>query len=121
MQSHILNGTITVKYNDGTSDVLDLVLPENLLPLDQDIFTDGYAFATKEPRPYRIRLKTGDVSKNHAADLGLKMSNDPIIVDGGMATVLDLPLDSNKELSSLCLETKANEVIIGLMAVTLVR
>lgn len=121
MQSNFLNGTITALYKDGTKSVLNLVLPDNLLPLDQDIYTDGYAFKTKEPRPYRVRLKTGDVSKNHAADLGKSISNDPIIVDGGMATVLDLPLNPNKELESISVETIANEVIIGLMSATLVR
>jgi len=121
MQSHFLNATITAKYRNGSSEVLELVLPDNLLPIDQDIFTDGFAFTTKQPRPYRISLKTGTVRKNHAEIMGLKMSNDPIVVDGGLATILDLPLDSKKELSSLTINTLANEVITGLMAVTLVR
>lgn len=49
------------------------------------------------------------------------MSNNPIYIEGGMATLLDLPLDSDKELDRLYLKTIANEVIIGLMSVTLVR
>ena len=121
MQSHFLNGTIRANYTDGTSDVLELILPDNLLPIDQDIFLDGFAFITPKPKPYRISLKTGAVRLNHAQHLGLKMSNDPIVVDGGLATILDLTLDSKKELKSLTLCTKANEVIIGLMSVTLVR
>jgi hypothetical protein len=121
MQAHFLNGTVTATYQDGTKDVLELVLPDNLLPLDQDIFIDGFAFKCKNPRPYRIRLKTGDVSRNHAKTLGLKMSNGPILIDGGMATIIDMALDKNKTLTSLTLETTANEVIIGLMAATLVR
>ncbi|MDP4277237.1 MAG: DUF4450 domain-containing protein [Bacteroidota bacterium] len=121
MQSHFVNGLFTVTYQDSTKDTLKLVLPDNLLPLDQDIFIDGYAFRCATPRPYRIRLKTGTVSKNHAEALGLTMSNDPLIVDGGMATVLDMPLNKQKKLSSISLKTTANEVIIGLMAATLVR
>jgi hypothetical protein len=121
MQARILNGQITVAYTDGSQSTLELILPENLIPLDQDIFIDNYAFFSREPRPYRVRLQTGDVSKNHAADLGKRISNNPIYVEGGMATVLDLPLDKNKELASIILETIANEVIIGLMAATLVR
>jgi hypothetical protein len=121
MQSHILNGSVTVTYTDGTSDVLNLVLPENLLPLDQDLYTDGYAFTSKEPRPYRIRLKTGDVSRNHAADLGMKQGNGPLLIDGGLATMLDLPLNPDKTLATLSVKTIANEVIIGLMSATLVR
>ena len=121
MQAHVLNGQIRVKYKDGSEDVLELVLPDNLLPLDQDIFIDGWAFDSPKPRPWRVRLKTGDVSKYHAGELGVEMSNNPMYIDGGMATLLDLPLNPDKELDSLTLETVANEVIIGLMGVTLMK
>lgn len=121
MQSHVLNGQICVRYKDGTKDILDLILPDNLLPLDQDIFIDGWAFNSPLPRPWRVRLKTGDVSKYHAGELGIKMSNFPLYIDGGMATLLDLPLHPEKELDTLTLETIANEVVIGLMGITLVR
>ena len=119
MQSHILNGRIRVTYTDGTEDVLNLVLPDNLLPLDQDIFIDNWAFTSPQPRPWRVRLINGAVSKYHAGELGKRMSNSPIWIEGGMATLLDLPLNPNKELCSLTLETIANEVVIGLMGVTL--
>lgn len=55
------------------------------------------------------------------AELGKTISNNPISIDGGMATMLDLPLNPVKELKSLSLETTANEVVIGLMGVTLVK
>jgi hypothetical protein len=42
-------------------------------------------------------------------------------VSGGAATVLDLPLDPAKELKSLTVRALANEVVIGLMSVTLAR
>ena len=42
-------------------------------------------------------------------------------VAGGAATVLDLQLDGGRELNSLTVRTLANEVVIGLMGVTLVR
>lgn len=121
MQSHIVNGEIKIEYTDGQKEVLKLILPDNLIPLDQDIFVDGYAFNTKDPRPWRVRLKTGDVSKYHAGELGKTISNNPISIDGGMATMLDLPLNPVKDLKSLSLETTANEVVIGLMGVTLVK
>lgn len=121
MQSHVLNGQIRVLYKDGTEDTLDLILPDNLLPLNQDIFIDGRAFGSPQPRPWRVRLKTGDVSKYHAGELGVPMSNNPLYIDGGMATMLDMPLRSDKELESLSLETIANEVVIGLMGITLVK
>ncbi|HET9570282.1 MAG TPA: DUF4450 domain-containing protein [Bacteroidales bacterium] len=121
MQNHVLNGTITAHYTDGTSDILKLVLPETLLPLDQDIYTDGFAFTLKTPRPYRIRLKTGTITTTPAADLYLKQGNGPLLIDGGLATMSELRLNPLKELKSLELRTIANEVIIGLMSATLVR
>ena len=42
-------------------------------------------------------------------------------VAGGAATVLDLALNPEKELKSLTVRALANEVVIGLMAVTLAR
>jgi hypothetical protein len=121
MQNHVLNGSVSAMYTDGTSDVLKLILPESLLPLDQDIYTDGYAFVLKTPRPYRIRLKTGTISRNPAADLHLRQGNGPLLIDGGLATMSELPLNPTKELKSLEIRTIANEVIIGLMSATLVR
>jgi hypothetical protein len=43
------------------------------------------------------------------------------VVRGGAANVLDLALNAEKELKSLTVRTLANEVVIGLMAVTLLR
>ena len=40
-------------------------------------------------------------------------------VDGGAAVLLSMPLDGQKELSRLVLETLSNEVVIGIMGVTL--
>jgi hypothetical protein len=42
-------------------------------------------------------------------------------VAGGAATILDLPLNPGMELKSLTVRTLANEVVIGLMSVTLER
>jgi hypothetical protein len=42
-------------------------------------------------------------------------------VPGGAATVLDLPLSPYKELKSLTVRALANEVVIGLMGLTLER
>ena len=40
-------------------------------------------------------------------------------IEGGAGVLLDIPLDKAKELESLTLETVANDVVIGLMGVTL--
>jgi hypothetical protein len=43
------------------------------------------------------------------------------MINGGAATVLDLPLNRNKVLKEMTLVTVANDVVIGLMSLTLVR
>lgn len=118
MQCRIANGVIRVYYTDGTSDVLELVNPDNWCPIEQDFYIDGQAFTVTSPRPYRIHLKTGLVSNDLGKDLGIKgVYGRPI--EGGAGILLDMPLDSSKELSHLTLETLSNEVVIGLMGITL--
>jgi len=64
-----------------------------------------------------VDLKTGQVRTYTEADFKGKGSK----VLGGAATVLDLALDPDKALKSLTVRALANEVVIGLMAVTLAR
>ena len=120
MQCHMVNGTVTAYYKDGSSDQLKLINPETWAPIEQDFFFDDYAFQTKGKRPYRVQLSTGLVSRSLGDELGLKGAQDRRI-PGGAATILDLPLDPSKELDKLTLETESLEVVIGLMGVTLVR
>jgi hypothetical protein len=68
-----------------------------------------------EPMPPRVSLRTGQVRILDAASFKGKGGKVP----GGAATILDMPLDPQKELKSLTVRTLANEVVIGLMAVTL--
>lgn len=118
MQCHIANGIIRVHYTDGTSDTLTLVNPENWCPIEQDFFVDNIAFKLKAPRPYRLHLKSGLVSNNLEKDLGIEgVYGRPI--DGGAAILLDMPLNPKKDLSYLTLETLSNDVVIGLMSITL--
>lgn len=120
MQTHFVNGQIQVEYTDGTHDTLELVNPENWCPIEQDYFVDGKAFNLKAPRPYRLHLKSGIVSNNLEKELGI----DGVYgrkIDGGAGVLLDMPLDKTKTLRSLKLEIVANDVIIGLMSVTLQR
>lgn len=72
MQCRIANGIIRVFYTDGTSDVLELVNPDNWCPIEQDFYVDGQAFTVSSPRPYRIHFKTGMVSNDLGKDLGIK-------------------------------------------------
>lgn len=122
MQCHMINGMVTVKYKDGTQSVLDLIPPETWYPIEQDYFVNGEAFRVKSPRPYRVALKTAKFSRDMEKDMGVKPSEVyGRNIDGGAGVILDLPLDENKELESLELKAKSNDVVIGLMGVTLLR
>ena len=120
MQSRLINGEIIINYKDGTSDKLELKNPENWWPIEQDYFVDGFAFNTGAPRPIRISLNTGtEISKDYKYMAIRGFSN--FGIDGGAATVLDMPLNNKKQLKNLVVKTIANDVVIGLMAVTIVR
>jgi hypothetical protein len=120
MQSQMTNGEIIIEYKDGSSDTLELKNPENWWPIEQDYYVDGYAFTTGAPKPLRVYLKTGEDSRTFNRFITIKgFSNRGI--DGGAATVLDMPLNPGKELKSLRLRAIANDVVIGLMSVTLAR
>lgn len=120
MQCHIANGVVRVHYKDGTSDVLELVNPDNWCPIEQDFFVDNIAFSLTAPRPYRLHFKTGLVSNNLEKELGITGVYGRTI-DGGAGVLLDMALNPSKELSHLALETLSNDVVIGLMGVTLQR
>jgi Domain of unknown function (DUF4450) len=117
MQSRFDNGEVIVTYADGTSERLALHNPTNWWPIDQDYFIDDFAFRRREPIPPRVDLKTGKVRLLDVETFKGKGGKVP----GGAATVLDLPLKADKELKALTVRALANEVVIGLMAVTLVR
>ena len=119
-QSHFTNAKITIQYTDGTTDSLLLNNPENWYPIEQDYYTDGYAFTTGAPKPYRLLLKEGSFTRTINKHTSIKgVTNEAI--DGGAATVLDMPLQHDKVLKNITLTTIANEIVAGLMAVTLVR
>ncbi|MTH16040.1 DUF4450 domain-containing protein [Flavobacterium sp. LC2016-01] len=120
MQSRITNGEITINYSDRTSEILALKNPENWWPIEQDYFIDGLAFTTDAPKPPRVYLKTGEISRDFK-DFTVIKGFTNYGVDGGAGTILDLPLDKNKTLKSLTLKTIANDVVIGLISVTLIR
>lgn len=117
MQSQFDNGMVTVTYADDSTEKLALRNPTTWWPIDQDYFIDDFGFKRPEAVPPRVDLKTGKVRILNLPDF--KGKGGPI--DGGSATVLDLPLDPGKELKSLTVETLANEVVIGLMSATLIR
>jgi hypothetical protein len=123
MQSRFDNGEVIATYADGSTDKLTLRNPETWWPIDQDYFFDDFAFRqnltgeTPVPLPPRVDLATGKI---RLLDLQTFKGRGGKI-RGGAATVLDLPLDATKELKSLTVRALANEVVIGLMGVTLAR
>ena len=118
MQSRIDNGLVIVTYTDGSADTLALRNPDNWCPIEQDYYVDGMAFNAPQPRPYRVCFSTGDVSRNLGSiiQLGGEYGRE---IPGGAGQMLEMPLDQQKRLQSLTIRTLSNDVIIGLMAVTL--
>lgn len=123
MQSQLTNGKIKVNYTDGTADTLDLVNPINWWPIEQDYFDDNYAFDIPDERiPYRIKLQSGQLYKGGTLPQYTEIKGyTQRAVHGGAATLLDMPLDPRKQLQSLELIAVANDVVLGLIAATLLR
>jgi hypothetical protein len=117
MQSRFDNGEVIVAYADGSTERLALHNPTNWWPIDQDYYIDDYAFERPDAIPPRVDLRTGAVRVLDAATFKGKGGT----VRGGAATVLDIPLSDKKDLKSVTVRALANEVVIGLMAVTLAR
>ena len=123
MQSQIINGKITVQYVDGSTSELELKNPINWWPIEQDLFDDNFAFEIPGDKiPYRVKLKTGELYKGGTLSKysSIKGFTDRQ-VDGGSATILDLPIDANKKLKSIRLTAVSNDVVIGMMSATVLK
>jgi len=118
MQSRIDNGLVVATYADGTRDSLALRNPDNWCPIEQDYYIDGKAFQASQPRPYRVCLGNGVVSRNLGQALGIQGVYGREI-PGGAAQMLKMPLNPRKKLKSLTLRTLSNDVVMGLMGITL--
>ena len=120
MQSRFVNGEVIVTYQDDSTEILELKNPENWWPIEQDYYVDGYAFTTDAPKPPRVYLKTGEITREFDDYYNIHgYSNKGI--NGGAATILDLPLNPKKKLKSLIFKARANDVVIGLMSLSLKR
>ncbi len=123
MQSQMVNGTVTVQYADGSTAELELKNPTNWWPIEQDLFDDNFAFEIPDDKiPYRVKLKTGEVYRGGTLSKysSIKGFTDRQ-VDGGAATILDLPIDPDKELKSVKLTAVSNDVVIGMMSATVLK
>lgn len=116
MQSRMDNGMIEIFYTDGSVTKFALKNPENWWPIEKDLYLDGFAFDSGAPRPLRIHLKTGKVVTAAEADVWNGKE-----IDGGAATALGITLDPDKTLARITLSALCNDVVIGLMGLTLLR
>lgn len=136
MQSRIDNALVVATYTDGTTDTLHIYNPINWAPINEDYNIDDHAFYTAPVRPYRVRLDNGAVSRNindpaiirtdslhtgraggeAGSDVGISTARD---IHHGAAIILKMPLNPSRTPSTLRLITLSNDVVIGLMGVTL--
>jgi hypothetical protein len=115
MQSRMDNAEVIVTYKDGNSARLGLHNPTTWWPVEQDYFIDDYQFRCPAPLPPRVDLRTGKVRLLNLREF----KGQGGVVPGGAATVLGMSLDNSKALDHLIVRALANDVVIGLMAVTL--
>lgn len=120
MQTQMDNALVTIQYKDGSVSTLALRNPETWWPIEEDYYIDGNAFQTGAAFPLRVYLKEGKIARGLEKYSTIKGFTN-MGIDGGAATVLDLPLDANKELAALKMRVLANDVVVGLMSVTLMR
>jgi hypothetical protein len=120
MQSRMTNGLVKVYYTDGSKETLELKNPENWWPVEQDYLDDEFAFTTDAPRPVRIQLKNGkEIEPGY--DYHSIRGFTGRAIEGGAASLLDLPLNPMKELKSVQLVSRVNDVVMGILALTLLR
>lgn len=120
MQSRIDNGQIVVTYTDGTTDTLPLYNPHNWCPIEQDYYEDGLQFHAAQPRPYRLDFASLKVSREHMP-MGERYGYQQRDFKAGAAILLDMPLNAQKQLRDITVRTLSNDVVIGIMGVTLQR
>ena len=120
MQSRIENGQIVVTYTDGSTDTLPLYNPHNWCPIEQDYYEDGLQFHAAQPRPYRLDFVSLKVSREHMA-MGERYGYQQRDFKGGAGVLLDMPLNPRKQLRDITVRTLSNDVVIGLMGITLQR
>ena len=117
-ESRMVNGLIVARYEDGTADTLRLVNPDNWCPIEQEYYINDYSFRAPQPRPYRVSLGTGVVSRDLCKALGIKGNND-LQLPGGAAQMLCMPLDPDKKIIALDVIPQSNGIVVGLMGLTL--
>ena len=120
MQFDIDNALIIANYNDGTADTLALHPPYNYTPIEQDYYVDGKAFVGANNPPLRVSFSTGKVSRYLGEKLGVKQTEVyGRELKGGAAQVVSMSLNPKKKLKDFTLRCLSNDVVVGLMAITI--
>lgn len=120
MQVHIDNALIIAEYTDGSADTLALRPPYNYCPIEQDYYVDGKAFIMPELKPLRISLSTGIVSRELGDAMGVPATEVyGRELKGGAAQMITMPLDANKRVRQFRLRCLSNDIVVGIMGITL--
>ena len=134
MQSRIDNALVIATYDNGERDTLHLENPINWCPVNEAYNYDSHAFWTAARQPLRFRLDNGAVGRDinalapHAPDTATAAGSGSDLMLGterdirhGAGVILKMPLNPKRRLRSLRLETLSNDIVAGIMAVTLER
>ena len=122
MQWGMENARVTVRYSDGYTVSMPLINPVNWAPVEQDLYIDSHAFSQPYGHvpPMRVHFLTGEVSRSLGESLGLKGPADRYIPSGA-GVLLNIPVDSTRCLESLRLETFSQDVVAGILGLTVQR
>ena len=132
MQSRIDNALVMAEYEDGSCDTLRLENPINWPTVNEEFIFDGKAFWSAPVMPLRFRLDNGRVGRQINAKELLSVipskhdgkekkigDNNRYAIDKGAGVILKMPLDSARKIRAIRVKTLSNDIVVGLMAVTL--
>lgn len=132
MQSRIDNALIMAEYEDGSIDTLHLENPINWPTINEEYVFDDYAFWSAPVMPLRFRLDNGAVSRHinskelltiappKADDKEKKIGEEKrYAIEKGAGVILKMPLNPKKHLKYIRLATLSNDIVVGLMGLTL--
>ncbi|MGN0281843.1 MAG: DUF4450 domain-containing protein [Prevotella sp.] len=124
MQSRIDNALVIATYDDNSCDTLHLENPINWPTINEEFVFDGKAFRSAPVMPLRMRFDNGAVARNiNAPEITPlpKKGTEPYSIHHGAGVILKMPLTPTKRLTSFRLVTLSNDVVVGLMGITLER
>ena len=132
MQSRIDNALVMAEYEDGSCDTLRLENPINWPTVNEEFIFDGKAFWSAPVMPLRFRLDNGRVGRQINARELLSVipskhdgkekkigDNNRYAIDKGAGVILKMPLDPARKIRAIRVKTLSNDIVVGLMAVTL--